>query len=1205
MKENDFFLPLKKKKRRAIHPFMLLFLMLLPGLAEAQYKAQLNINIKKGTLVDVFENIQKQSEYRFMYSTQDVTPITNITIQRKGISVQEVLDFVLKGHELTYLVEGKIIFIKKNHQAQFVNIKGKVSDENGEPLIGATILIEGTFIGTTTDINGNYVFTVPKKENMNILYSFIGMISQKVTYIGQDNIDVVLKESIKTIDEVVITGYQTLRKSDVVGSVSTVKASDFMMPVYTSVAQMLQGRVAGMLVMNTSSRVGTSPKIRIRGTSTILGNQDPLWVVDGVIQPDPIPLNQNDLMVDDLKNILGNQISWLNPADIETVTVLKDASATAIYGSKAANGVIVITTRRGKQESLTVNYSGTFSFRSRPHYGLFNLMNSQERIQFSREAFTAGAIYNEAPIASINTYEGIMSMLYNKTITPQEAESAIHRLEQTNTDWFNILTRNSFSHNHNLSVSGGSEKIIYNISLGYSNQSGIEINNDARNLSGRINLGISLNPKIHIDLSLVGSINKTWGYAANISPLEYATKTSRSILAYNEDGSRHFQEIRTNYTYNENPVILGYNILNEIDHSYSLNKSSQINGNLNFAYDILPWLKYEFVGGINNNAGDSEAYAGEQSYYITSTYRGYDFGTEAYGSEKYKAAILPSGGELYNGNSDVQGWNIQNKITFSKTFQEDHRLNILIGTEVTSTKTENKSQKTFGYVKERGESIVRPTPLNELIPIGNRPSPGLGLFENLYNGSGWMRNTLTANQFSVFATLAYSFKNRYVINASMRNDASNRFGQDQNKRFDPTFSFGVSWNVTQEPCLQNISNIINQFNLRASYGIQGNAVNSISPELILKMDAIKPYYGDYMSKISRIPNPHLSWERTKTWNFGLDIQVIQWISMNIEYYTKKSNNIVNQSIALEYGRVGTEINGGRIVNSGIEYTLNITPIRTKDWGWTIGFNSSKNWNEAKTQSISEINLQDYISGSSDKVLKEGFALSSFWSYDFKKLSSVDGSPEFNRLFQEDSQGNILKSEDGSPLLKNVSEYTDMLVYSGKMEPDFTGGLTTRLRWKGLTFGANFSLLLGAKKRLPNPYPDLGNIPLSNVNLSKNLINRWKKTGDETNTYIPGIYIGRIANYWRLQDGRTYNMYQMWGESDIMVANANFLRCQQMSLTWTANDKICARMKVKSFSINAIMNNVFVVADKKFHGFDPELGDSVQPKTYSFGITVGF
>ena len=324
MKENDFFLPPKKKNGDVVL-FMFLFFLLLPGFSIAQYKAQLNIDIKTGTLVNVFENIQKQSAYRFMYSNQDVAAIKNISVQREGVSVQEILDIVLKGHNLTYLIEDKIIFIKKQSQTSVTKIRGRVTDTKSEPLAGVTILIEGTCIGTTTDSNGNYSFTIPDVDKINIIYSFIGMAPYKVTYTGQENINVILKESAETMDEVVVTGYQTLRKSDVVGSVSTVKASDIMMPVYTSVDQMLQGRVAGMMVMNTSSRVGTSPKIRIRGTSTILGNQDPLWVVDGVIQPDPIPLNQNDLMVDDLKNILGNQISWLNPADIETVTVLKDA----------------------------------------------------------------------------------------------------------------------------------------------------------------------------------------------------------------------------------------------------------------------------------------------------------------------------------------------------------------------------------------------------------------------------------------------------------------------------------------------------------------------------------------------------------------------------------------------------------------------------------------------------------------------------------------------------------------------------------------------------------------------------------------------------------------------------------------------------------------------------------------------------------------
>ena len=274
MKENDFFLPPKKKIRGAVHLFMFLFLLLSPGFSIAQYKAQLNINIKNGTLVNVFENIQKQSEYRFMYSNQDVAPIKNISIQREGVSVQEILDIVLKEHNLTYLIEDKIIFIKPQPQTSVVKVRGKVTDEKGEPLAGVTILIEGTYMGTTTDSNGNYIFTIPPKDNLNIIYSFIGMAPYKVAYTGQENINVILKESTETIDEVIVTGYQTLRKSDIVGSVSTVKASDIMMPVYTSVDQMLQGRIAGMMVMNTSSRVGTSPKIRIRGTSTILGNQE-------------------------------------------------------------------------------------------------------------------------------------------------------------------------------------------------------------------------------------------------------------------------------------------------------------------------------------------------------------------------------------------------------------------------------------------------------------------------------------------------------------------------------------------------------------------------------------------------------------------------------------------------------------------------------------------------------------------------------------------------------------------------------------------------------------------------------------------------------------------------------------------------------------------------------------------------------------------
>ncbi|MBS7200179.1 MAG: TonB-dependent receptor plug domain-containing protein, partial [Bacteroidales bacterium] len=350
MKKSDCFFPsCKKTGGKAL--LLLLMMWVLPGIASVVAQEKIDINIKNGALTDVFKAVQNQTEYRFMYSTEDVKSYQGITMEMKGASLKDVMGTALAKTDLEWHIENQIVFIKKKadkaESVKQIRITGRVTDVNNNPIPGVTVLLEGTSMGAATDANGEYVLTLPEQKSIVLIYSFVGMVSERVVYSGQTKINVILKEDVKTMEEVVVTGYQTMRKSDVVGSMTTVKASDVMMPAYSSIDQMLQGRVAGMMVMNTSSRVGTSPKIRIRGTSTILGNQDPLWVVDGVIQPDPLQLDQNDIMVDDLKNILGNQISWLNPADIETITVLKDASATAIYGSKAANGVIVITTKRG------------------------------------------------------------------------------------------------------------------------------------------------------------------------------------------------------------------------------------------------------------------------------------------------------------------------------------------------------------------------------------------------------------------------------------------------------------------------------------------------------------------------------------------------------------------------------------------------------------------------------------------------------------------------------------------------------------------------------------------------------------------------------------------------------------------------------------------------------------------------------------------
>ena len=386
--------------------FCLLWIFSLSSLMiQAQDNQRISVDLRGESLESTLWYLQNRTKFIFMYATEDIANITDISVRAKNKTITEILDECLEGTNLTYEVSGTAIVIKKR-KTNKITISGWIRDASGEALPGATVTVRGSKHGAIAGLDGHYTFNIPAQEGLILTYSFIGMEKKTVRYTGKKTINVTLNSSSTEIDEVVVTGYQNIQRRDLVGSITTVKAKDILMPSYTTIDQMLQGRVAGMIVTNTSSRVGTAPKIQIRGTSTLLGNQDPLWVVDGIIQEDPLELNASSLMTEDLKNIIGNQISWLNPADIESISILKDASATAIYGSKASNGVIEITTKKNTTDRLSVNYTSNFVMGTRPNYGQFNYMNSKERVLFSQEAFNWGTPYGAEPIKQIYTYEG-------------------------------------------------------------------------------------------------------------------------------------------------------------------------------------------------------------------------------------------------------------------------------------------------------------------------------------------------------------------------------------------------------------------------------------------------------------------------------------------------------------------------------------------------------------------------------------------------------------------------------------------------------------------------------------------------------------------------------------------------------------------------------------------------------------------------------
>lgn len=1206
-------------KKKPLGCFLLMLLMLfcwtVEPLRAQDASKRLDWVCVSEPMPTVLKKLEQASGFKMLFTYNELQDF-KVTINLKNQTIEKIVQEIISSYPLTYEISGKYISIStvKNDRKRQVVLKGQVTDLSGEPLPRASVEVKGDnllTIGTVTDMDGNFYVTIPNflaSQKRTVVISFVGM-KKEVIRLTDLNVMKPLKVELQSdniLDEVVIVddGYNRLPRKDMVGAFTTVKADDIMMPAYQSVDQMLQGKIAGMQVINSSSRVGATPQIKIRGTSTLLGNRSPLWVVDGVIQEEPLKIDVSSQLAGNMAELIGNEISWLNPNDIDNITVLKDASATAIYGSRASNGVIVITTKRGSAERMSVRYSTNFSIRQRPTYDLYDFMNSKERIQFSKEVYDAGARYQQEPLPQIYTYEGLMAMFNNRQITESEFMAQMQRLETVNTDWFDLLTRNSISQNHNLSVSGGSQKVTYNASVGYSQNDGIEVGNENNQFTSRLNVYAEFNKRLKMSFNLNGSIRNSDGYGPGVNPYSYALNTSRTVPAFEPNGDRAYY--KNYYTYQYNTLLGGYNtysynIFNEMENSYSKNKGVNFSVSANLDYKILDWLSYQVTGSLTQSMNDTEGFAGEKTSHIERLYRGYPYGSEKSGSEKFNAALLPFGGTLTTSNSEGLSLNMSHRLAFSKTFNETHRLNAMLGWEVRSSKQRSNGNTVWGYVPERGEILVSPNRPTEIVPVGGaREDIQWGALDELYNGS-WRKSTTETNYMSFFGTLAYSLKNRYVFNFNVRSDASNRFGQDQNKKFDPTWSAGFSWKIAEEGFVKEKMDWLDQMNLRASYGVQGYVVSSISPELLARYEGILRGYNEYYLTIAGLPNPYLKWEQTKTWNLGLDMSLFGF-SLNLEYYGRRTNAINRTEVAQEYGVESLLLNGGILKNHGLEVSLNFTPYRKKDFAWTIGLNFARNWNRSElddlTAKADEVNHDNYLSGNSSRPLKKGYPLSAFWSFKFAGLDPETGYPLFHGIDNEAKES--YGSQDVDP--------TTFLEYTGSSEPVFDGGLNTRLRWKNFQFGADFTVSLGAKKRLPNPYSTFtnGKIPSPFNNVSKTLNDRWKKPGDEMHTHIPAVYTSILDEYnIYLPNGLYMSRYDMWAQSDVMVADASYLRCTQLQLSYNFPRSICQKLGLANINLNANVNNLFVIASKKWNGYDPELGNSITPKVYSLGLSVGF
>lgn len=1163
-------------------------------------RAKVTLNISNKPISIILDEIRRQTGVNFLIKEDRSTDeLSRLSIKASGVSVNQALETLLAGTNYTFEIEKNVVTIIRKAQhlktatTEKITLNGTVIDEDKHPVIGATVIVisqNGGYqnIGTITDANGKFRFNCNIGSVVEVSYS--GMIAKTFT-VTANNVNITLKRDILSVDDVVITGYQVIDKRRNTSAIQTLKMDDIKVAGVQTIDNLLEAKVPGMIFMQNSGQVGAAPKIRVRGTSTVLGNQEPLWVLDGVVLRDPVnvdPQLANNL---DFVNLVGNAISGINPEDIDRIDILKDASSTALYGAKAANGVIVVTTKKGKEGPPTVTYNFNGKYTARPHYSDNNiyLMNSKERIDYSREIIEKGLKYPQ--ITNWVGYEGAINDLYSGTIGYDEFTSRVSRLERVNTDWFDRITEDTFSNSHTVSLSGGGNNVRYYASLGYSNENGVIKSENNERYTTSMNISGS-NKNFQYTFGLMANKSDRNYTNSSLNVLDYAYNSSRAIPAYNEDGSLFYYD-KAGSSNRPQDEYFAFNILDEMKNYRDKHSNFGVTLNANVMYKFSESFKLQGTFGYSINNSMQETFIGENTFYAANL-RGTNYGQELTEPQK-KLSLLPFGGEYRDNSTRNNNYTARLQGDYNKFLDKDfkHQIVAALGVEVSSVKYNGMQQTNRCFIPERGLTIssVDPTmyPAYAEWRLTDENSRGI-LSDNIQN------------ELSAYFSASYTYNNTYTVNFNTRADASNKFGSRSNEKILPVWSVSGSWDV-KAGILKN-SKAVNNLNLRTSYGYQGNMLDTQTPELIIEKGDMDNTYGEYTSTIRHYPNPNLRWEKTHSFNAGLDFSFFNnRLRGTLSYFYKKTvDAFLSKQVSDINGVTDYVINSGDIENKGFEISFNFTPIKSSgDIGgfrWDIDPQLGQIANTLLSKAVNnktfnspegqEIKFADYINGS---ALIEGKPINTFYSYKYDGLSSVDGRPMFKDIDQKLAEEYMrMNAED---------VYRRVMTHSGTRVPVIQGGISNTFSYKRFSLGINFAYSLGSKIRLMPLYANNKSgstvAPLPERNARAEFNQRWRTPGDEKITNVPGLisnkeYGQTLQPWWR---SGNYNairfaddIWQMYDNSDIRVASGNYFKLQSFTLNYSLSDHFCKKIHMKSIRIAFSGYNIFTVCSNELKGQAP-------------------
>ena len=853
--------------RETIRKFLVLLMLFMASQtflsteAQAQITKKVTMNLVQVPIKDFFNAVKAQTGHNFIMKSSDKHGL-RVTVNAKDKPASEVLTETLHQIGCMYEVEDGYVTVTDMPSGDVRpvstrHLTGYVTDTDGQPLPGAYIIIKGTRQGAVTNEEGFYDFTVPNGA-ITLVFSYVGMTEKEVTYSGRGDVkkNVTLRSN-TDIEEVVVTGYNMVERRKLTSSVTTLNAEDIMRPGISSIDQMLEGQVPDMIFLSNSGEVGTVPRLRIRGTSTLIGNREPLWVLDGVVLQDPVNVSPEELNDPDYVNRIGNAIAGINPQDIERIDVLKDASATALYGAKAANGVIVVTTKRGHVGKPVISYNMTTSLKTRPRYTdrKIDLMNSQERVNFSKYLVQNG--YNFGNNQSLVGYEYIMQQFFGGSIDYNEVIRQTEELEMMNTDWFKELTRDVVSTSHSVSLSGGSDNARYYGSVGYTRDNDVIRGNKNERYTVAMNVDATLSKVFSTQFGITGNVNKRQYNQSELAPMDYAYHTSRAIPARDVNGEYAYY-MRFNGSYGG---YYQFNMMNELENSYNRQEGNSLQANFTLNANITSWLKARLIAAYQVSATNQESWWGDRTFRVAGM-RGSEYGVPAPSGEESRS-YLPFGGELTQNSYRDNNYMARLQFDFNKFMDanKNHNVSATLGFEASSDKYKGTGITSRGYYEDRGRQFSATT-------LDSYP-----YFKNWLESNAYptITDNLT-NLLSAYALISYSYKNYFTITANTRMDGSNKFGDRSNEKLLPIWSVSGNYNLSEHSFLKR--DWIDFVMLKASYGYQGNMLEGQSPQMIIKQLPMDALYNELLSEVSIYPNPNLRWEKTQTWNIGLSFSVL-------------------------------------------------------------------------------------------------------------------------------------------------------------------------------------------------------------------------------------------------------------------------------------------------------------------------------------------